>query len=351
MEVTAGLRFTPQRQIGGPQGRNSTVWVAQDHQLNAEIAVKQVERAKCATPAEYFEEAKRLYLVRHSNVVDVKYACETPDHIWLAMPHYTEGSLHSLLESRYLTVREIIKLGLDFMAGLHHVHVKRLVHLDVKPTNVLIGSNFTAALADFGASQHLDQNGLAPTGSLYDKHLPPEALQVSQTGTHSDIYQAGLTLYRMCNGLSAFEKQLPPNPSALDDAIVRGKFPDRNEFLPHIPGSLRRIIKKALNVEPAKRYATVLDLMNQLAAVDEQLDWMYTEDIASLTQTWTSPAGTPQGTYDKIVKVVDGGGSRDVIFTRRNRVSGRESKIAALTKTGLVKSEVRPWLEQVLAGI
>jgi hypothetical protein len=50
-------------------------------------------------------------------VVDVKYACQTATDIWLAMPHFTAGSLHTLLEQRFLTVREIVKLGLGFVAG------------------------------------------------------------------------------------------------------------------------------------------------------------------------------------------------------------------------------------------
>lgn len=107
MDITAELTFTPDRQIGGPQGRNSVVWIAKDHQLDAEIVVKQVDRSKCSTPADYFAEARRLYFVRHPNVVDVKYACQTATDIWLAMPHFTAGSLHTLLQQRFLTVARL----------------------------------------------------------------------------------------------------------------------------------------------------------------------------------------------------------------------------------------------------
>jgi serine/threonine protein kinase len=349
MDITAELTFTPNRQLGGGQGRNSTVWAAHDHQLNAEIVVKQVERAKCSSPDGYFAEARRLYYVRHPNVVDVKYACSESDYIWLAMPYYVDGSLHSLLEQRFLTAREIVKLGLDFLGGLHHVHVKRLVHLDVKPTNVLIGPNFTAALADFGVARHLDANGLTASDSLYDKHLPPEALLASMVGTHSDIYQAGLTLYRMCNGLAHFEQQIPATPSKLDDAIVRGKFPDRRAFLPHIPQALRRIVKRALDVDPDRRYATVLDLMNDLAALnnDSQLDWAYTEDAPPGTQLWTCDGGT----YEKRIELVRDGGTWDGTCSRRNHASGRVTRVAAHCTTGMVSSEVASWVEGAIAQV
>jgi serine/threonine protein kinase len=346
MDVTAELTFTPDRQIGGPQGRNSTVWIARDHQLDAEIVVKQVDLSKCPSPTEYFAEARRLYFARHPNVVDVKYACRTATHIWLAMPHYTAGSLHTLLEQRFLTVREVVKLGLDFLAGLHHVHVKRLVHLDVKPTNILIGPNFTAALADFGVSQHLDPHGLAPTGLMYDQHLPPEAMTVSLVGPHSDIYQAGLTLYRMSNGLAHFDRQIPAAPSALESAIVKGRFPERSSFLPHIPHSLRRVIRTALEVNPTARYSTVLELLNNLAGVTDHLDWQYTEDPASGARRWTCP----RGTHDQHLEVVGSGGAWDGTFTRRNRASGKVTRVAAHCATGMVQSDVDGWVRQVLAS-
>jgi serine/threonine protein kinase len=81
----------------------------------------------------------------------------------------------------------------------------------------------------------------------------------------------------MCNGLAQFDRQIPGTFSELESAIIAGRFPDRKAFLPHIPQSLRRLISKALEVDPRNRYATVLDLSNHLAGTTEQLDWQYTE--------------------------------------------------------------------------
>jgi serine/threonine protein kinase len=152
MHTSAELNFTLLKEIGH-EGRNSKVFLAHDHQLDADIVIKQIERASFTRESEFFDEAKRLYYSRHPHVVDVKYACIDNDHVYLAMPQYLGGSLHGMLQRRFPTVREIVHRGLDLLAGLHHVHTKGLVHFDVKPSNVLIDGAGRAALSDFWACQ------------------------------------------------------------------------------------------------------------------------------------------------------------------------------------------------------
>jgi serine/threonine protein kinase len=177
MLISTELRFERRANVG-LQGANSEVYFAWDHQLNAELVVKQIKKASISDPAEYFAEASLLYDTRHPNVVDVKYSCADADHIYLAMPKY-EGSLHQVLLQRALTVREIVKVGLDMLSGLHHVHSKRLVHFDVKPSNILLEASGRAAVSDFGLSRPVDQHGLATPVVMYEKHFPPEYLKAA----------------------------------------------------------------------------------------------------------------------------------------------------------------------------
>ncbi len=208
MQVSTKLTFIKGGLVGN-QGANSDVFFARDPQLEADLVMKQVRKASIADPAKYFSEASRLYDARHPNVVDVKYACEDQDFIYLAMPKY-QGSVHAVLTKRFLTVREVVTLGFDFLSGLHHVHTKGLLHFDVKPSNVLLNDAGRAALADFGLTQRVDMAGLATPEKLYGKQWPPEALTSSPSlAVTSDIYQAGFTLYRMANGLAPVETAVP----------------------------------------------------------------------------------------------------------------------------------------------
>lgn len=186
------------------------------------------------------------------------------------------GSLNSLLDKRFLTTREIIGYSLDFLSGLHFIHSKQLVHFDIKPTNLIINDSNHAILTDFGLSKYTNPYGFASPDKIYGAHMPPESWVTASLTSQFDIYQAGLTLYRMCNGNINFDEQ---KVIFSKENIVNAKFPDRGYFLPHIPNTLRKYIKKALEVDLNKRYQTVLEFMNDLSNVEESLDWQYSTSI------------------------------------------------------------------------
>ncbi|HBU85675.1 MAG TPA: serine/threonine protein kinase [Paenibacillus sp.] len=272
--VITQLTFHLGEEIGG-EGLNSKTYMAHDPQLDATIVVKAMTKFSFNDQLEYFNESKMLYSSRHPNIMVINYACEDDDHVYLSMPYYAKGSLNSLLNRKYLTVREIIKYSLDFLSGLHYIHTKSLIHFDVKPTNIIINDSNRALITDFGLSKYSDDDGFASFDKAYRRHYVPEAFVTTDHTSQYDIYQAGLTLYRMCNGNDDF------NTQCMDlsrESISNGTFPARDRFLPHIPNGLRRCIKKALEVNPDKRYQTVIELMNAVSAVNENLDWTYTKN-------------------------------------------------------------------------
>lgn len=345
MQITTELSFTP----GAPvsiQGANSHVFFAHDPQLNAELVVKRVEKAKMRNAAEYFAEASLLYDAKHPNVVEVKYACQDAAHIYLAMPKYA-GSVQALLKQRFLTAREIVRIGLDFLTGLHHVHTKKLIHFDVKPTNILLDGAGRAALADFGLTRPADLHGLATPSMLYDKQFPPEALTTSTSLTiAADVFQAGFTLYRMCNGLAAVDAQLQAlaaPPDAFVQAIKSGTFPTRDFFLPHIPKRLRRLIQQALSVNPDDRFSTVLEMKNELALVDELLDWQFTPDSAD-GGVWECV----DGEHIRRVRLVANGGTWDVLVSRVRTDTGKETQLHAESVRGVQAAKVAPTIYTAL---
>ena|SRR3977135_4204714 len=100
----AELHFDFIKEIGG-DGRNSKTFVSLDHQLNAEIVIKQIDKAKLASAVNFFDESKALYASAHPNVVQIHYACQDAANIYLAMPYYRKGSVKGLIAGRHMTVR------------------------------------------------------------------------------------------------------------------------------------------------------------------------------------------------------------------------------------------------------
>ncbi|UOQ47753.1 serine/threonine protein kinase [Gracilibacillus caseinilyticus] len=279
----------------GDEGRNSDVHIAYDPQLNADLVVKIIDKSDFNNEDDFFKEAQMLYATQHPNIMEVKYASQDEKNIYLAMQYFKNGSLNSLMNERYLTVKEIIKYSLEFLSGIHFMHTKKLIHFDIKPTNILISNSNKAVVTDFGLSKYLNDSGFATPDKLYPLHIPPEAFVFGKQSFFTDVYQAGLTIYRMCNGDDFFKDQLNKlninTNGELGEAIKKGKFPKRDSFLPHIPDKFQRIIKKALIPDVKSRYETVLDMINDISGVEEEANWVYTEDTNKSSQ-WTKENDT-----------------------------------------------------------
>jgi serine/threonine protein kinase len=290
----AELQFKRLKEIGA-EGKNSKVFLAEDLQLKAELVIKQMSKADFAKPDEYFSEVSILHKTEHPNVVPVYYGCQDADNIYVAMPFFAGGSLKSRLNTRFLTVREIIRYGIQFLSGLHNIHSKGLIHFDIKPDNILLSNADAAMVSDFGLAKHMNALGEAKPNAIYGKTVPPEVIRGEHTFDLSfDIYQSGLTLYRMCVGNDEYERQFHSffgtagfDAAAYGDAVLKEQFPDRKKFPVHIPKSLQNIVVKCLRPEAKLRYSSVLEITNALAKLDVvELDWQFTI-AADGTQKWT----------------------------------------------------------------
>ncbi|MHB0801412.1 serine/threonine-protein kinase [Bacillus thuringiensis] len=290
--VKPHLSLDKWKRIGDAEGKNSEVWIARDTQLEQVLILKKITKKSLDQQSveDYFVEAKILNTSKHPHIMPIYYSAEDEENVYITMPYYEKGSLNSLLNERFLTTREIIRYSLDFLSGLLFIHIKGLIHLDIKPTNVIINDTNKALLTDFGLSKYLDENGFANQGRQYVAHRPPEAYVTQDKTVQSDIYQAGLTLYRMCNGNFDFDTQFEllktkcKNDDELAKKIHRSEFPNRKSYLPHIPVKLRRIINKMLHTDIDRRYQDVLSIINDLSKIDETMDWRY--DIVELERTF-----------------------------------------------------------------
>jgi len=290
----ANLNFAITSRIGG--GGEGDVFKAQDHQLDAILAVKKVLIEKLKNKDNYFEECKKLYLTRHHNIVDINYGCKDDEYIYIAMPFYKNGSLKKLLDERFLTSKEIVRYSLQFLSGLNNVHIKDLIHFDIKPSNILLSDSDTAQISDFGLAKEAEDYGFAKVDGTTIPFAPPEFFAQRKHNFKFDIYQSGLTLYRMCVGDRVFSQQHEEaltkhgnkKKEHLYERVMKGSFPNRSYYFPHIPRSLRKVIKNALEVDPNNRYDSVLDMMDEIAKIPTTSDWQFETDYSSF-ERWTKP--------------------------------------------------------------
>lgn len=199
------------------------------------------------------------------------------------MPYFPDGSLAQLMSQRFLTVREIIKFTCQFVSGLHNIHSKGLIHFDVKPDNILLSHRGEALLSDFGLAKHTNSLGLAQPNQMYVKQLPPEYFAANEYTTAFDVYQVGLTIYRMCVGSEEFNQQFMNyvaggvlDRARFADALRNEVFPNRTAYPEHIPEKLKQTISNCLKPSPDDRFSAVLEITNALSSIDEKLlDWQF----------------------------------------------------------------------------
>lgn len=284
------LSFTLINQIGF--GGEAEVHLATDHQLNAQIVIKKISKVNFTDIDKFFEESKKLYLTAHHNIVKIMYGSQDDDYVYLALPYYPKGSLKRIIDHRFLTSREIIRYSLQFLSGLNNIHSKGLIHFDIKPENILIDDSNKALISDFGLAEYMGYYGFAQVNGTTPVLAPPELFTQAQHNLKFDIYQAGITLYRMCAGDNSFFQQVNDafmsrgvsNQAHFINNLQRENFPKRNNFLPHIPKPLRNVIKKALKANPDNRYNSILEMLNDLSKIEIANDWMYKKHVN--IETW-----------------------------------------------------------------
>jgi serine/threonine protein kinase len=343
MRVDGTISYIRIRQIGVGQGMNSTVYLVDDPQLGGQVAAKEIETSRFANPTAYFDETQTMFAVAHDNVIEVRYACQTPDIISLVMPFYPNGSLADRIQDRPLQLSELLRVTQGVLAGLAHIHLRGYIHFDVKPSNVLFSGKNRPMVADFGQSRAISPAGVVTVPPLYMSAQPPETINTGVATSVADIYHVGLLMYRAANG-DGFYKAQAPSPAIVMTKISRGKFPDRNRFMPHVPSRIRTLIRKALRVNPSDRFQTATEMADDLSRVDISLDWSI-EPLLLGGFRWK--ASRP-GHCDLIVELTEQGGTYDVAtFTQKPGGAKRRKEEKETWRSGLILGDAYAHLEDV----
>lgn len=140
-------------------------------------------------------------------------------------------------------------------------------------------------------------------------HLAPEVRRVQDYTRLSDIYACGVTLYRLVNGDSNLPQITPATAHML---ARRGEFPPRDGYRDYIPQALKRMINKALNVDPAKRYQSAEEMRHALEHQPLHVDW--TESVSPTRSVWSGV--DVSSAHCEVIKVQKGD-RRWTVETRR----------------------------------
>jgi tetratricopeptide (TPR) repeat protein len=244
-------------------GAFGDVYLARDPHLNREVALKLL-RLKTTTgqPGDHLlDEARTLARVRHPNVVTVHGADVRDGRAGLWMEFVHGRTLESWLQVHgALGTGEVTTLGVDLCRALAAVHAAGLVHGDVKAQNVMREEGGRIVLMDFGAgsAQGADARALAGT-PLY---LAPEVLAGEPATPRSDIYSLGVLLFHLLTRAYPYSAA---NLDGLRAAHADGSRVLLRDLRPDLPDPLVQAVQRALESDPARRFATAGEMEQGLS--------------------------------------------------------------------------------------
>jgi serine/threonine-protein kinase len=259
------------------------VFLAHDLLLDRPVALKVLfpEYANDPNFVERFRrEAQSAAGLTHPNIVAVYDWGKVNNTYFIAMEFVQGRTLASILKEKLrLTARQACDVAVDVASALGFAHENGVVHRDIKPGNILIGSTGQIKVADFGIARALGsavEDGLTQTGSVMGTatYLSPEQAQGSQPDPRSDIYSLGVMMYEMVAGRAPF---IGDNAVGIAYQQVHGVPPALSEFVADVPREFEAIVAKCMAKSAERRY------VNAGALRDDLRRFSAGEDVVALT--------------------------------------------------------------------
>ena len=254
-------------------GGMGTVYRAWDTALGREVAVKLMKRELADDPAavnNFAVEARACAQLNHTNIIHI-YAFDYHEgYRFLAMEVADAGSLDSRIESeKTLPELDVLDIGIKVAGALQAALRRGLLHLDIKPGNILFGSDGEPKVVDFGLAKKADADtdAYAPIfGTPY--YIAPERVRQEGDTFLCDIYSLAGTLYHALTGHVPFEA-----PSVEDVVAAHLAIPLRpaHAVNPAISGPTSDALSKAMAKHPGERFASYDEFIMALTAARSQL--------------------------------------------------------------------------------
>jgi non-specific serine/threonine protein kinase/serine/threonine-protein kinase len=295
------------------KGGLGKVSVALDKDLNREVALKEIQQRFVNDPSarlRFMREAEITGGLEHPGIVPV-YALGThPDGLpFYAMKFIRGESLHDAvqvfhaktkLDFESLEFRKLLQRFVDVCNAVAYAHARGVLHRDLKPANVMLGGYGETLVVDWGLAKATgkwdatsetlpsSEPTLKPASGSSGETLPGQAIgtpaymppeqaagRLEQLGPASDVYSLGATLYFVLTGKAAFEGPLKD----VLPRVQRGEFPTPRERTPAVPKPLDAIVRRAMALKPADRYASAGQLSREIEA------FLADEPVAAMPET------------------------------------------------------------------
>jgi len=284
--VLAG-KFKLRQRIGA--GAYGSVYIADQIALQRTVAVKVLTtdgETHSSVLQRFHAEALAASKLNHPNTVSIIDFGQTDDRLLYLVMEYVRGKpLREIVRDELpLTDARIIDIMGQILNGLEEAHEAKVIHADLKPENIIVekrrNDELLLRLVDFGVARILGAEEAADRTTICGtpEYLAPELIRGADPDVASDLYAAGVVLYELLTGMTPFS-----DGSTID--ILNAQMRDR-PVLPSlrrtdyiINSSLESIALRALEKDPAGRFASASDFRNALAGAITQTRWAEPDEV------------------------------------------------------------------------
>jgi eukaryotic-like serine/threonine-protein kinase len=264
-----GDRYRLERELG--RGGMATVFLAQDlrHERPVALKVLHPELAIVLGPDRFQREIKFAARLQHPHILTVHESGETDGQLWFTMPFVEGESLRERLHrDKQLSIDDALRIATDTARALEYAHQHGVIHRDIKPENLLLTTDGSTLVADFGIARalsgsddRLTQTGMSVGTPAYMS--PEQAAGERSLDARSDIYALGCVLYEMLAGEPPYTG---PSAQAIMAKLFSDPVPMVRRVRSAVPERLEQAVTKALAPVAADRFASAAEFDRALTA-------------------------------------------------------------------------------------
>ena len=249
-------------------GGMSDVYKAQDCKLNRPVAIKVLKEEfgkDHAFVTKFKMEAQAAAGLTHPNVVNVYDVVDQGELHYIVMELVEGITLKKFIDQKgRLGLKETVGIAIQVAQGISAAHDQNIVHRDIKPQNVIIASDGTAKVADFGIARATSSDTLNASAMGSVHYISPEQARGEASDERSDIYSLGITMFEMITGTVPFDGD---NSVAVALAQIESEMPLASTYNASVTPEFDNIILKCCQKRPERRYQDMGELIQDLRRV------------------------------------------------------------------------------------
>lgn len=251
------------------RGGMAFVYLAFDTGVDRRVALKVLPPHFGSDPdfvQRFLHEARSTVDLRHPNIVRTYTAGEKDGFHYIAMEYMDGGSLERRIDAgTALDPGEVVRIVADVAAALDHAHNRQVIHRDLKPFNILFNAAGTAKLADFGIAKSRHQLTVTVPSMLIGtpSYMSPEQAEGKPVSASTDIWSLGVVTYQMLTGVLPFAADTAP---ATLFQVVHSTPTPPSRRTPGLPGTVDKVLARAMAKAPGARYTSAAEFTQSLAA-------------------------------------------------------------------------------------